>query len=69
VFTRRSASAASLHDPDARVPRAADPDRRLGKTNAIICMVAFSLMILIRNVATGIREVRPTSSTRRAAWA
>ena len=31
----------------------------LGKTNAIICMVAFSLMILIRNVATGIREVAP----------
>ncbi len=29
----------------------------LGKTNAIICMVAFSLMILIRNIATGIREV------------
>ena len=29
----------------------------LGKSNAIICMVAFSLMILIRNVATGIREV------------
>jgi len=29
----------------------------LGKTNAIICMVAFSLMIMIRNVATGIREV------------
>jgi osmoprotectant transport system permease protein len=29
----------------------------LGRTNAIICMVAFSLMILIRNVATGIREV------------
>ena len=29
----------------------------LGKTNAIICMVAFSLMILIRNVAAGIREV------------
>ena len=29
----------------------------LGKTNAIICMVAFSLMILIRNVATGVREV------------
>jgi osmoprotectant transport system permease protein len=29
----------------------------LGKTNAIICMVAFSLMILIRNVAIGIREV------------
>src|SRR5437870_12653921 len=29
----------------------------LGRTNAIICMVAFSLMILIRNVAIGIREV------------
>lgn len=29
----------------------------LGKTNAIICMVSFSLMILIRNVAIGIREV------------
>src|SRR6266567_3030035 len=29
----------------------------LGRTNAIICMVAFSLMILIRNVAAGIREV------------
>ena len=29
----------------------------LGKTNAIICMVAFSLMIMIRNVATGLREV------------
>jgi len=29
----------------------------LGKTNAIICMVAFALMILIRNVAVGIREV------------
>ena len=29
----------------------------LGKTNAIICMVAFSLMIMVRNVATGIREV------------
>jgi len=29
----------------------------LGKTNAIICMVAFSLMILIRNVAVGLREV------------
>jgi osmoprotectant transport system permease protein len=29
----------------------------LGKTNAIICMVAFSLMILVRNIATGIREV------------
>jgi osmoprotectant transport system permease protein len=29
----------------------------LGKTNAIICMVAFSLMILIRNVAVGIRGV------------
>ncbi len=31
----------------------------LGPSNAIICMVAFSLMILIRNVATGIREVPP----------
>ena len=31
----------------------------LGRTNAIICMVAFSLMILIRNIATGIREVPP----------
>ena len=29
----------------------------LGRTNAIICMVAFSLMIMIRNVATGLREV------------
>src|SRR5215831_20402460 len=29
----------------------------LGKVNAIICMVAFSLMILIRNVAAGIRAV------------
>jgi osmoprotectant transport system permease protein len=29
----------------------------LGKTNAIITMVAFSLLILVRNVATGIREV------------
>ena len=29
----------------------------LGRTNAIICMVAFSLMIMIRNVATGIRAV------------
>jgi osmoprotectant transport system permease protein len=29
----------------------------LGRINAIICMVAFSLMILIRNVAIGIREV------------
>ncbi|MFO1306743.1 MAG: ABC transporter permease [Burkholderiales bacterium] len=29
----------------------------LGRTNAIICMVAFSLMILIRNTATGIRDV------------
>jgi len=29
----------------------------LGKTNAIICMVAFSLMIMIRNVAVGIRSV------------
>ena len=49
-----------LHDPDACVPRAADPARRpRPKANAIICMVAFSLMILIRNVATGIREVPP----------
>jgi osmoprotectant transport system permease protein len=31
----------------------------LGRTNAIICMVAFSLMILVRNVAVGIREVPP----------
>lgn len=29
----------------------------LGRANAIICMVAFSLMILVRNVAIGIREV------------
>ncbi|SDP47194.1 osmoprotectant transport system permease protein [Rhodoferax sp. OV413] len=29
----------------------------LGRSNAIITMVAFSLMILIRSVATGIREV------------
>lgn len=29
----------------------------LGRTNATITMVAFSLMILIRGVATGIREV------------
>jgi osmoprotectant transport system permease protein len=29
----------------------------LGRTNAIICMVAFSLMILIRNVALGIRGI------------
>src|SRR5438105_6425008 len=29
----------------------------LGKANAIICMVAFSLMIMIRNVAVGIRGV------------
>jgi len=31
----------------------------LGRANAIICMVAFSLMILIRTIATGIREVPP----------
>ena len=31
----------------------------LGRTNAIIAMVAFSLLILIRNVATGIRGVAP----------
>jgi len=29
----------------------------LGRTNAIIAMVAFSLVVLIRNVATGIRGV------------
>ena len=29
----------------------------LGKSNAVICMMAFSLMIMIRNVAVGIREV------------
>ena len=29
----------------------------LGRANAIICMVAFSLMILIRNVALGIRGI------------
>ena len=29
----------------------------LGRANAIICMVAFSLMIMIRNVAIGIRGV------------
>jgi osmoprotectant transport system permease protein len=29
----------------------------LGKTNVIIAMVAFSLVIMTRNVATGIREV------------
>ena len=29
----------------------------LGKTNAIIVMVCFSLLILIRNIATGIREL------------
>jgi osmoprotectant transport system permease protein len=34
----------------------------LGKLNAILCMVAFSLMILVRNIATGIREV-PTEVT------
>jgi osmoprotectant transport system permease protein len=31
----------------------------LGRTNAIIAMVAFSLVLLIRNVATGIRGVAP----------
>jgi osmoprotectant transport system permease protein len=31
----------------------------LGRTNAIIAMVAFSLVVLIRNVATGIRGVAP----------
>jgi len=29
----------------------------LGRTNAIIAMVAFALLVLIRNVATGLREV------------
>jgi len=29
----------------------------LGKTNGIIAMVAFSLLILIRNIATGVRDV------------
>ena len=29
----------------------------LGRTNAIVAMVAFSLVVLIRNVATGIRSV------------
>ena len=37
----------------------------LGRTNAIICMVAFSLMIMIRNVATGIRDVPRRSRRRR----
>jgi len=31
----------------------------LGRTNAIIAMVAFSLVVLIRNVAAGIRGVAP----------
>ena len=31
----------------------------LGRTNAIIAMVAFSLVVLIHNVATGIRGVAP----------
>jgi osmoprotectant transport system permease protein len=31
----------------------------LGRTNAIVAMVAFSLVVLIRNVATGIRGVSP----------
>ena len=31
----------------------------LGRTNAIIAMVSFSLVVLIRNVATGIRDVAP----------
>ena len=29
----------------------------LGRTNAITCMVAFCLMILVRNIATAVREV------------
>src|SRR2546423_5158623 len=31
----------------------------LGPTNAIIAMVAFSLIVLIRNISTGIRQVPP----------
>jgi len=31
----------------------------LGPANAIIAMVAFSLVVLIRNIATGIRQVPP----------
>ena len=31
----------------------------LGRTNAIVAMVAFSLVVLIRNIATGIRGVAP----------
>ena len=31
----------------------------LGRTNAIIAMVAFSLVVLIRNIAAGIRGVAP----------
>jgi len=31
----------------------------LGPANAIIAMVAFSLIVLIRNIATGIRQVPP----------
>ena len=31
----------------------------LGRTNAIIAMVAFSLVVLIRNIAAGIRNVAP----------
>lgn len=33
------------------------PIAGLGRTNAIIAMVAFALLALIRNVATGVREV------------
>jgi osmoprotectant transport system permease protein len=33
------------------------PIAGLGRTNAIIAMVAFALLVLIRNVATGLREV------------
>lgn len=29
----------------------------LGRTNAVTCMVAFCLMILVRNIATAVREV------------
>jgi osmoprotectant transport system permease protein len=41
------------------------PIAGLGRTNAIIAMVAFALLALIRNVATGLREVPGTSSTPR----
>ena len=40
----------------------------LGKMNVIIAMVAFSLLIMTRNVATGIREVPADIVGRRRAW-